>query len=92
MVRRVQKRNPNVVVFGAYFHADEPDSAPHMHVDYYYVKRENKRGLSLQVSQNGALNEQGYFPKKKMASLLPHKPSFSEIVGNCYVRLVKKKG
>lgn len=36
-----------------------------MHVDYYYVKRENKRGLSLQVSQNGALNEQGYFPKKE---------------------------
>ena len=53
------------MVFGAYFHADEPDSAPHMHVDYYYVKRENKRGLSLQVSQNGALNEQGYFPKKE---------------------------
>ncbi|MGV3028955.1 plasmid recombination protein [Streptococcus hyovaginalis] len=60
-----QKRNPNVVVFGAYFHADEPDAAPHLHIDYYYVKRQNRRGLSLQVSQNGALNEQGYFPKKE---------------------------
>nr|WP_172694107.1 plasmid recombination protein [Enterococcus faecalis] len=59
-----QKRNPNVVVFGAYFHADEPDAAPHLHIDYYFVKRKNKRGLSLQVSQNGALNEQGYFPTK----------------------------
>lgn len=65
-----RKRNPNVVVFGAYFHADEPDSAPHMHVDYYFVKRENKRGMSLQVSQNGALNEQGYFPRKEDGKLV----------------------
>lgn len=65
-----QSRNPNVVVFGAYFHADEPDSAPHMHVDYYFVKRENKRGMSLQVSQNGALNEQGYFPRKENGKFL----------------------
>ncbi|NQK17492.1 hypothetical protein HO520_10705 [Streptococcus suis] len=57
-----QKNNPNVVVFGAYFHADEPESGPHMHVDYYFVKRQNKRGMSLQVSQNGALKEQGYTP------------------------------
>ncbi|HEL1106838.1 TPA: plasmid recombination protein [Streptococcus equi subsp. zooepidemicus] len=60
-----REKNPNVVVFGAHFHADEPDSAPHMHVDYYFVKRANKRGLGLQVSQNGALNEQGYFPTKR---------------------------
>lgn len=71
-----QKRNPNVVVFGAYFHADEPDSAPHMHVDYYYVKRENKRGLSLQVSQNGALNEQGYFPKKEDGKFITPQTQF----------------
>lgn len=41
---------------------DNTDSGPHMHVDYYFVKRQNKRGMSLQVSQNGALKEQGYTP------------------------------
>lgn len=55
-----KKNNPNIVVFGAYFHADEPGSAPHLHVDFFFVKRENKRGLSLQVGQEGALREMGY--------------------------------
>lgn len=53
--------NPNVHVFGVYFHADEPGSAPHLHVDYILIKRENKRGMSLQVGQEGALKEMGYF-------------------------------
>ncbi|CAN2923386.1 plasmid recombination protein [Streptococcus dysgalactiae] len=53
--------NPNVHVFGVYFHADEPGSAPHLHVDYILIKRENKRGMSLQVGQEGALKEIGYF-------------------------------
>ena len=58
---RFKKANPNVHVFGAYFHADEPGSAPHMHVDYILIKRQNKRGLSIQVGQEGALKEMGYF-------------------------------
>ena len=48
-------------MFGAYFHADEPGSAPHLHVDFILVKRQNKRGLSIQVSQEGALKEMGYY-------------------------------
>lgn len=59
--RSIQKNNPNAVVFGAYFHADEPGSAPHLHVDFILVKRQNKRGLSIQVSQEGALKEMGYY-------------------------------
>ena len=56
-----KKNNPNAIVFGAYFHADEPGSAPHLHVDFILVKRQNKRGLSIQVSQEGALKEMGYY-------------------------------
>lgn len=56
-----KKNNPNAVVFGAYFHADEPGSAPHLHVDFILVKRQNKRGLTIQVGQEGALKEMGYY-------------------------------
>lgn len=87
-----QKRNPNVVVFGAYFHADEPDSAPHMHVDYYYVKRENKRGLSLQVSQNGALNEQGYFPRKEDGKFVTPQTQFQRDSRELLRSISKEKG
>lgn len=75
-LKKFQESNPNVVVFGAYFHADEPESAPHMHVDYYFVKRQNKRGLSLQVSQNGALNEEGYFPIKEDGKMVTPQTQF----------------
>lgn len=56
-----KKENPNIYVFGVYFHADEPGSAPHLHVDYILVKRKNKRGMALQVGQEGALKEMGYY-------------------------------
>lgn len=55
-----KEKNKNVYVYGAYFHADEPGAAPHLHVDYILFKDKNKRGLSRQVSQIGALREMGY--------------------------------
>ena len=60
-LEQFKKNNPNAIVFGAYFHADEPGSAPHLHVDFILVKRQNKRGLSIQVGQEGALKEMGYY-------------------------------
>lgn len=71
-LERFKQVNPNVIVFGAYFHADEPGSAPHLHVDYILVKRVNKRGLGLQVGQEGALREMGYFStgSKKEGNLI----------------------
>ena len=87
-----QNRNPNVVVFGAYFHADEPEGAPHMHVDYYFVKRENKRGLSLQVSQNGALNEQGYFPIKENGKMVTPQTQFVRDSRELLRDISKEKG
>jgi hypothetical protein len=87
-----QKQNPNVVVFGAYFHADEPDAGPHMHVDYYFVKRENKRGMSLQVSQNGALNEQGYFPIKEQGKMVTPQTQFIRDSRELLREVAKEKG
>lgn len=60
-LEQFKKNNPNAIIFGAYFHADEPGSAPHLHVDFILVKRQNKRGLSIQVGQEGALKEMGYY-------------------------------
>ena len=63
-----QKKNPNMVVIGAYYHADEMRSdgkggvkkgAPHMHLDYIPVAYKCDRGQKIQNSMNGALMEQG---------------------------------
>lgn len=87
-----QKQNPNVVVFGAYFHADEPNAGPHMHIDYYFVKRENKRGMELQVSQNGALNEQGYFPIKENGKMVTPQTQFVRDSRELLRSVAKEKG
>lgn len=58
-LERWKQKNPNMYVYGAYFHADEPGAAPHMHVDFILFKEQNSRGLSRQVSQIGALREMG---------------------------------
>lgn len=87
-----QKQNPNLVVFGAYFHADEPGSAPHMHVDYYLVKRENKRGLSLQVSQNGGLTEQGYYAKKENGKFVTPQTQWQDDSRELLRRIAQERG
>ncbi len=54
-----EKRNPNLELIGAYWHADEP-GAPHAHITYIPVSYENKRGMRTQCSQSGALREMGF--------------------------------
>ena len=63
-----KKKNPNMVVIGAYYHADEMRNdgkggfvkgAPHMHLDYIPVAYKCDRGQKIQNSMNGALMEQG---------------------------------
>ncbi len=61
-VERFQKDNPNLVVFGAYIHLDE--TTPHLHLDYLPVSFQNKRGMEVKVSMDGALREQGYARQK----------------------------
>ena len=53
------KNNPNMVVIGAYYHADE-QGVPHCHIDYVPIATNCSRGMKRQVSLSGALKEMGY--------------------------------
>lgn len=52
-----KKRNPNLVLVGAYVHMDE--ATPHVHIDYIPVCQCN-RGMRTQTSLTGALKAQGF--------------------------------
>ena len=67
-VEEFKKQNPNMIVIGAYYHADEMrddgnggfiKGALHLHLDYIPVAYKCKRGQRVQNSMNGALIEQG---------------------------------
>lgn len=53
-----KERNPNMCVVGAYYHADEPEAEPHLHIDYVPVGNFN-RGMRRQNSLERALTQQG---------------------------------
>ena len=52
--------NPNMLVIGAYYHADEPGSAPHLHVDFIPLHQKRARGVPIQIGMAGALEDLGY--------------------------------
>lgn len=54
-----QKRNPNLEIVGAYYHADEQGSEPHLHIDYVPVAKYTKHGAKLQNGLVKALEQQG---------------------------------
>lgn len=60
-----EKRNPNFRIIGAYYHDDEKSKDCHVHLDYVPVAYNQKRGLETQNSLEKALNQMGYFTKKK---------------------------
>lgn len=53
------KRNPNLILIGGYYHADE-QGAVHRHVDFIPLAYENSRGMSIQCSLAKALKEMGF--------------------------------
>lgn len=53
------KANPQLEVIGAYYHADESNGTPHLHIDYVPVGEGYKRGLKKQLSLSKALEMQG---------------------------------
>lgn len=64
-VENWKERNPNLELIGAYYHADEPDSEPHLHIDYIPVAHGYTRGLETQTGFVKALGEQGFEKKGK---------------------------
>ncbi len=53
------RRNPNLELIGAYYHADE-DGEPHVHLDYVPVAHSYTRGMETQTGLVKALGEQGF--------------------------------
>jgi hypothetical protein len=64
-LKTFQKNNKNCIVFNAVIHFDE--ATPHLHIDYLNIKRENKKGLKIQISKSGAMREMGYGTTKAEA-------------------------
>ena len=55
---------PNLIVVGAYFHADEK-GAPHIHIDYVPVAHGYKKGMAVQNGLVKAFGEMGFILKGK---------------------------
>lgn len=53
------RRNPNLELIGAYYHADE-DGEPHVHLDYVPVAHGYIKGMETQTGLVKALGEQGF--------------------------------
>ena len=54
-----KEKNPNMYMFGCYYHADE-QGVPHIHIDYIPVGTNYTRGMKKQVSSSKALEEMGF--------------------------------
>lgn len=54
-----ERRNPNLELIGAYYHADE-QGVPHVHLDYIPVAHGYTRGMETQAGLVKALGEQGF--------------------------------
>ena len=59
-VKEWKKRNPNLELIGAYYHADEK-GVPHVHIDYVPVAHGYRRGMDTQSALVKALGEQGFY-------------------------------
>lgn len=57
-----QEQNPNLVMIGAYYHADE-QGVPHVHIDYVPVAHGYTRGMATRTGLDKALREQGFIKK-----------------------------
>lgn len=60
-VEEWKKQNPNMIVIGAYYHADEDlrSNGYHCHIDFVPIAHGYKKGLSVRTSISRGLEEQG---------------------------------
>jgi hypothetical protein len=97
-----QKRNPNLEMIGAYYHADEYDpetgifGTPHVHIDYVPVAHNCTRGPKTQNSLRAAFEEMGYYssgPKNtaQMKWQRSERAAFEKICNEHGISIAEKK-
>lgn len=62
-----QERNPNLVLIGAYYHADE-QGEPHVHLDYVPVAHGYTKGMDTQAGLVKAFGEMGFEKQGKVTA------------------------
>lgn len=82
-----QRRNPNLYMCGAYFHADE-EGGPHVHLDYIPVAHGFRKGMRTQTALVKALQEQGYTKQGKETAQVQWERSENR----CLEEIVKRHG
>ena len=60
LAKRIPEKFPCFVPTSACIHMDEPNSAPHMDCNGYFVAHKNQRGLDVRCAKEAALREMGY--------------------------------
>ena len=83
-----KERNPNLELIGAYYHADEPDAQPHVHIDYIPVGHDYKNGPSIQNGLVKALGEMGFEKKGKATAQIQWEQRENSYLDN----LCRKRG
>ncbi len=76
-----KRRNPNLELIGAYYHADE-EGAPHVHLDYIPVARGYTKGMEVQTSISRALQQQGCAAQGQQTEQMQWQASENQHLGN----------
>ena len=85
------RRNPNMVMIGAYYHQDEPEGTPHLHIDYIPVAECN-RGMKLQNSLTRALAAQGFKTGNKENKQFTAQQQWEQAERDCMREICKNLG
>lgn len=76
-----QRRNPHLVLVGAYYHADE-QGEPHVHLDYICVADGYSRGMKVQSSMSRALQQQGFIAQGQLTEQIQWEARENQFLGS----------
>lgn len=86
-----QRRNPNMVLIGAYIHVDEPEGTIHMHINYIPVAVCN-RGMQIQNSLTRALASQGFKTQKLEGKQVTAQVQWEQAERDCMREICRELG
>jgi hypothetical protein len=78
-----ERRNPNLIIAGMYYHADE-EGTPHVHITFVPVARYEK-GLKMRNGWKKALQQQGFEDKNPQIA-------WAKSENECLERICREKG